>query len=276
MKLSKTFIWRKLRERKILAAHKRTAAICEQLLEDCKAQDFSVDLVPKKSFDTARIIWQYWAQGYENVPEVVAKCLKSVEEFASDYQIVRLTDENLGEYLDLPEYVKAKRGAFSRAFFSDLLRVMLLKTYGGVWLDATIFFSGPIPTEYAQAEFFLFQRDPDERDIKYWRNVYAYYYGWSKGFRVNMLSSFIVARKGNGIVSRLSDAMLYWVKNNNYLPDYFFLQILFDVLPKKPITPLVSDCIPHYLQQSMNDPGFRIMSRKDILEKIHIHKLTYK
>ena len=276
MKLSKTFIWRKLRERKILAAHKRTAAICEHLLEDCKAQDFSVDLVPKKSFDTARIIWQYWAQGYENVPEVVAKCLKSVEEFASDYQIVRLTDDNLEEYLDLPEYVKAKRGAFSRAHFSDILRLMLLKSYGGVWLDATVMLSGPIPEEYSCCDFFVFRRDPNEPNYKYWRNTYAYYYGWAKGFRVNMLNSIIFAKKGNKTVSELCDLMLFWWKTKTDVPDYFFFQILFDVLPKKPITPLVSDCIPHYLQQSMSDPGFRIMSRKDILEKIHIHKLTYK
>lgn len=276
MKLSRTFIWRKLREFKILAAHKKTAAICERLIDDCRVQGFSVDLVPKKSFGTDRIIWQYWAQGYDHVPEVVAKCLKSVEEFAPDYEIVRLTDGNLEEYLDLPEYVKAKRGFYSRAFFSDLLRVLLLRTYGGVWLDATIFLSGPIPEEYSQADFFLFQRDPHEPDFKYWRNVYAYYYGWAKGFRVNMLSSFMVAKKGNEIVFRLSDALLFWVKNHDDLPHYFFLQILFDVLPKNPIRPLVSDCIPHYLQQSMNDPAFKIMDRKDILEKIQIHKLTYK
>ncbi|MBQ2527003.1 MAG: capsular biosynthesis protein, partial [Bacteroidales bacterium] len=59
-------------------------------------------------------------------------------------------------------------------------------------------------------------------------------------------------------------------------PDYFFFQILFDVLPSFGDYPLVSDCLPHYLQQSINDPSFPLMDKDEILKKIHIHKLTYK
>ena len=40
--------------------------------------------------------------------------------------------------------------------------------------------------------------------------------------------------------------------------------------------PLVSDTLPHYLQQSINDPSFDLMSREEILRTIPIHKLTYK
>ena len=274
--LSSCFLWRIIRERKILATHKRVAQICEELIAGYRAYPEHFTFVAKKDFGTNKIIWQYWAQGYEDVPEVVKTSLESVDKFAVGYTIVRLTDANLSEYLDLPEFVQEKRKVFSRAFFSDLLRLVLLKTYGGIWMDSTILMTGPIPPKWAASDLLLCRRDPNEPDYKYWRNTYAYYFGWAKGFRVNMLSSFIVAKKGNNTISELCDLMLLWWKNHSYLPDYFFLQILYDVYDCPDKFQLVSDTLPHYLQQSINDPKFSIMQREDIFKRFPIHKLTYK
>lgn len=276
MNLSQTFLWRKLRERKILATHARIAAICEELIAQYRTKPECFDIRARKDLGTDRIIWQYWAQGYDNVPPVVRQCLDSVEQRAGDYTIVRLTDNNLSEYLDLPDFVQEKRGSYSRAHFSDLLRLMLLKVYGGIWMDATILLSARLPQAWAESDFFVFRRDPNEPDFKYWRNTYAYYFGWAKGFRVNMLNSFIVAKKGNPTVSELCDLMLLWWMSHDNVPDYFFFQILCDVYGLPDSMPLVSDTLPHYLQQSMNDARFDLMPREEILDTIPIHKLTYK
>lgn len=276
MNFSRSFIWRKLRERKILASHKKTAKICEDLIHQYQESTVEYRFEPKKQFNTNRIIWQYWAQGYDSVPEIVSNCLKSVDEFAKDYIIIRLTDENLADYIDLPSFVKEKRGMYSRAFFSDLLRLILLKTYGGIWLDATILLTGPIPEEMANQPFFVYRRDPDEPNYKYWRNTFAYYFGWAKGFRVNMLSSFMVAKKEDKTVSDLCNYLLFWWEQNDYLPDYFFLMILFDVYHCTEDFPLISDCIPHLMQQSYNDPNFNLVPSDEIRQISNIHKLTYK
>ena len=276
MNLSHTFVWRKLRERKILRTHRRVAGICESLIAEYQEHPVQFKLAPKAKFDTDRIIWQYWAQGYDNVPPVVRQCLDSIDKYATGYTIVRLTDANLSDYLDLPDFVQQKRAVYSRAFFSDLLRLMLLKTYGGVWLDATIFLSKPLPEEYLDYPFFVFRRDPEEPNQHYWRNTYAYYFGWAKGFRVNMLSSIMYSKKGSLTASDLCNYLLLWWKEHSDLPDYFFLQILFDVYQGKESYPLVSDTLPHCLQQSINDPGFNLMTREDILKTIPVHKLTYK
>ena len=273
---SKSFIWRKLREFRIISNHRRVAAICSGLIEEYRNHPVNFGIEPKQNINTEKIIWQYWAQGYDNVPDIVRKCLDSVEKYAGEYHIIRLTDENLSEYIDIPDFVQNKRSSFSRAFFSDLLRLMLLNAYGGIWLDATIMLSGPIPQDYLENDFFVFRRDPSEPDFKYWRNTYAYYFGWAKGFRVNMLSSFMVAKKGGNTVSDLCNMMLMWWRDHSTLPDYFFLMILFDVYDEGKDFPLVSDTFPHYLQQSINDPSFSIMSREEILNRFPIHKLTYK
>ena len=241
-----------------------------------EAEPIDFDIRPKKKFPSDQIIWQYWAQGYENVPPIVKRCLDSVEKFSDGFILVRLTDDNLSDYLDLPEFVQNKRSAFSRAFFSDLLRLLLLKTYGGLWLDATVLLSAPFPKDYLEYPFFVYRRDPSEPNQYYWRNTYAYYFGWSKGFRVNMLSSIMYAKQGSTTAKDLCNYMLLWWKKHSGLPDYFFLQILFDVYEIKELFPFVSDTQPHYLQQAINDPAFHLMEREDILAKIPVHKLTYK
>lgn len=276
VKLNQTELWRRLRERKIVAQHRRVAAICQQLIDEYRVHPLDFDLKAKRDLGTDKVIWQYWGQGYKSVPPVVRECLESVDRFAGDYLVVRLTDVNLNEYIDIPAFVQEKRYLFSRAFFSDLLRLMLLSTYGGVWMDATILLSAPIPGQYTDCDFFLFRRDPDEPDYKYWRNTYAYYFGWAKGFRVNMLSSFMVGKNCSQTVKYLCRLMLLWWKKHDTLPDYFFLQILYDVYGSPADMPLVSDTLPHYLQQSINDPSFDLMSREEILRTIPIHKLTYK
>ena len=278
MNLSKTDLWRWLRERKILAQHRRVAKICSSLIDEYQTQPVSFTFTPKVAFETDKIIWQYWAQGYDNVPEVVSRCLASVDRYTEGYTIIRLTDDTLSTYLDLPDFLVAKRQLMTTAHFSDLLRLMLLKTYGGIWMDATILLTGPIPREYAESDFFVFRRDPNEPDYRYWRNVYAYYFGWAKGFRVNMLSSFMVAKRDNPIVSELCNLMLFWWMKYDAFPDYFFLQIMVDVYCTRFNRDFLqaSDTHPHYLQQSISDPGFDLMDRELIEKKIPIHKLTYK
>lgn len=274
-------LWSRLRTRKIVAQHKRVAAVCEKLVSDCDPLKDAFSLKPLKKFDDEKIIWQYWAQGYDDgVPETVRKCLDSVDRFADGYRVIRLSDYNIPDYIELPAYVMEKRDKYSLAHFSDLLRLVLLSTYGGIWLDATVMLSGVIPQRYIEPDFFMFQRDPKEVNRNYWENTYAYYFGWDKGFRVNVLNSIIFAKKDSVVINDLSALMLKWWKENDTLPDYFFFQILFDVLINGKLKgyncPIVSDCLPHYLQQSINDPIFNLMSREDILATIPIHKLTYK
>ncbi len=274
--LSRTYLWRKLREQKILRTHRRVAGICEALIAEYDRYPVHFNFAPKHAFSSDRIIWQYWAQGYDSVPDVVRKCLDSVDRYASDYTVVRLTDANVADYLEVPAFIQEKREKMTTAHYSDLLRLMLLKTYGGIWMDATIMLTGPVPEEYARQDFFVFRRDPNEPNIKYWRNVYAYYFGWAKGFRVNMLNSFIISRKGAEPVASLCDLMLLWWRDHEGLPDYFFFQILYDVYAKPSACLVISDTLPHYLQQSISDPAFCLMLRDEIEKRISIHKLTYK
>lgn len=277
-------IWNKLREMQIERRHARVAAECKSLI-DSYYENFgpeaSLPLKAKKTFETQRIIWQYWAQGYDSAPDVVRQCYASVDKWADGFTIIRLDDNNIQDYITLPEFITDKLQYMSRAYFSDLLRLCILSQYGGLWLDATVFLSGMIPEYIYEGDFFLYQRDVEEKNKDYWKNVYAYYFGWGKGFRVNMLSSILYASKDSEVIRGLCGIMLYhWYKGSTSIPDYFFLQILFDVLIKEHFPDrncrIVSDCKPHYLQQLINDPDFTLATKEEILNSISLHKLTYK
>ena len=272
-------LWTFIRRRQIIAKHNDVAKICREIIA---ASD--TILIPDAINDSIKgqkIIWQYWAQGYddEQVPELVRLCLDSVERYKGDYIVIRLTDENIEEYIALPDFVREKRSLYPDAIFSDLLRTMLLTTYGGVWIDATVLLTGPIPQRYEELDFFMFQRDKREPSKEYWENVYAYYYGWHRDFRVRVLNSVIFAKKDSLVIRELCKSLLIFWKTETTLPDYFFYQILFHELINGKLAghncPIESDCRPHYLQQLLND-NFPYASAKEIVEQSTIHKLSYK
>ena len=272
-------LWKKIRLFLIVHKHKDIARICNKIIDNYvteKCENFPIR--PKKQFENSLIIWQYWAQGYENVPEVVQICLDSVERHKGKYQLIRLSDENLSQYLDIPDAINRKRGSFLMAHFSDLLRMALLSTYGGVWLDATVFLTGELPQRYFDYGFFMYQRDINVEHKDYWENAYAYYWGWNPDFKVCILNSIIYSEKGNKTVEELCNLLyITWLRNDS-IPYYYYTQILFyeyfQCYPQNNC-PIESDCLPHYMMQLLTD-DYPYLSFEQIIELTPIHKLTYK
>lgn len=278
------FLWEQLRLRSILKSHANVAAYWDCELE--KYINGKIEKYPlqakKRIENSEKIIWQYWGQGYSmyNVPEVVQMCFDSVDKYKGDYTVVRLCDDDLEKYIDLPEYIwtKYRKGVVSATHFSDLIRIILLTIYGGVWLDATIFLTGLLPDMLLDHDWFLYQRESTQEDKKLWRRTYAYYFGWHKDFKVRMLSSIIYSKPESEVLYDLCQLMLHYWKTENNIKDYFFFQILFnqymDRFPERNCT-IVSDCLPNLLQNYITG-SYRKYTVSEIFEKISIHKLSYK
>lgn len=274
-------IWRKLRKRQILRDHKRIGAIFDNYIDEYYSSGACLfEGKPKQDLKGEKIIWQYWAQGFDGeLPEVVTACLSSVDRYKGEWEIIRLSDETIAEYVDIPDFVWAKRGnGFSITAFSNVLRLALLYLYGGVWIDATVLLTAPIPERYSHYGFFMFQRDQNEKNKRYWEDSYAYYFGWEKDFKVRVLTSIAFGKTGDAFLKDYLNCLLYvWKKNDSY-PFYFSFQILFNQLVlkgHKPNCPIESDCPPHYLMQIINDK-FSFISKKQIHRDYWAHKLTYK
>lgn len=275
--------WKSFRKRTIIKRQKEVANFWNPIIDeyfDGKIEKYS--LKPKKQLGSQYVIWQYWGQGVvmDTLPEIIQICFKSVDRYKGDYQVIRLTDATVSDYLDLPDFVWRKRNnpQFTHTFFSDLLRLALLTTYGGVWLDATVLLTGPFPEMYKKADFFMFQRSDEEKNKDYWEGVYAYYFGWDTDFRVRVLNSIIFAQKDSLVISVLCDLLLCFWKTQDTVPDYFFFQILFNEVMRKSFHDkncmIANDCIPHILQTKING-NYDSFSFEDALELSNIHKMAY-
>lgn len=278
------FVWEYLRLRSILKSHAKVAAYWDDVLDLYASGGIEkCNLLPKKELaNSEKIIWQYWGQGYskEDIPEVVQRCFDSVDKFSNGYTVIRLCDSNLHEYIELPSFVweKYSAGLFGKAHFSDLLRLALLQAYGGVWLDATVLLTAPLDDMLAHYDYFMYQRDWKQEDKKLWRRTYAYYFSWHRDFKVRLLNSVIYAKKGSIAINDLFQLLLQYWKTENAASDYFFFQILFTQYTEK--FPdrncyIVSDCLPNMLQMYITG-SYRRYNIPEILQKISVHKLSYK
>ncbi|HEC1785153.1 TPA: glycosyl transferase, partial [Campylobacter lari] len=133
------------------------------------------DFEKKHHFKNDKIIWQFWYQGKDQASPMIQQCFNSVQsQMKDDYTIIILDKDNIKDYLEFPPFVIEKLennffGEKTITFFSDLLRVCLLATYGGIWCDASIFLSSKIPSELYGKDFFAFERSktkPSKEKLK--------------------------------------------------------------------------------------------------------------
>ena len=237
------------------------------------------NIQPKKDFKNKKIIWQYWAQGVENAKDTAKLCFASVDKYKGDYEVIRITDANIDEYLDLPEFIKDKRKnpEFRPVFFSDLLRVLLINVYGGIWLDASILLTDDLPTKYEDYDFFMFSRDDNSVNKDWGKGDQHFYFSWREEFKVKHLSSIMYGHEKSELSSVMLDLLLYFWKNEEEIPHYFFFQIMINELKDMNVIdfnfPAEDDTLPHLLQTKMNKK-FKLEEYQFITAQACLHKLS--
>jgi hypothetical protein len=121
-------------------------------------------------------IWTYWDG---EMPDLVKKCIYSWHKYNPEHDIIILNKQNLGLYLpDGIDIDKLKHSNESAARFSDFVRLLILPTYGGFWMDASIICQTSLDWVHkfqvnTGCEFFGYYRDdfttiPDKKVIESW------------------------------------------------------------------------------------------------------------
>lgn len=213
------------------------------------------------------VIWIAWDEGMDSAPQVVQKCYKSAQKNLKGKKIIVITKENMNDFIIFPEYInkKYKEGLISKTHFSDLLRVELLSTYGGTWVDSTVFFSDSIfPEAFFTSELFFFQ------NLKPGKN----------GDAVALSSWFIHAEPEHQVILNTREMLFDYWKKNNRLVDYFllhqFLSISLNFYERNgTLIPRYSNSQPHVFQLEWKNT-YDIERYNLILSSSPIHKLTYK
>ena len=144
-----------------------------------------------------KIIWFLWFQGIEKAPSVVKKCLASWKAYNPEWKMILLDEKSLSEYLEIKKLVGKNYQYISKQSLSDLIRINLLKKFGGVWVDATCYCCKPLDDwlpNYMSTGFFAFYKPGIDRPISSW-------------FLASSLNSKITLRYCNEVNK-------YWSKNH--------------------------------------------------------------
>ena len=213
-------------------------------------------------------IWVCWWQGKEQMPEIVRICYASLLKHANGHPVHLITKDNYQQYVEMPEWVMSKfeAGIISITHFSDLLRLTLLSSYGGFWMDATLYLTDDLPQE-TPSFYTLKQQAKDDS--------YVSNYRWSGYCMGGDAQNPLFAK------SYLLLLLLYW-KMHDRLINYYILDYVYDLLYQsdEAIREMI-DANPYnnpdvdFLVSHMNKP-YEDNEWKQICKDTYIHKLSWK
>ncbi|WP_245505515.1 capsular polysaccharide synthesis protein [Rhizobium sp. BK068] len=204
---------------------------------------YAFETMPKK---LPRIVWMYWDKPLEQAPPIVRYAVDTWIRKNPSWDVRILSDANAAEFVNVPP-PKSNRKIQWRA---DLIRVALLRDYGGVWVDATTFCVKPLDEwlpPLMESGFFAF---PDS------------YPGRTMGI------SFLAAEPQNYLVSKWFQLMVRYYSKRGKLRHYFWVMYLFEYIirtDRKALaiwqaTPKLASKGPILLK--------RILTQPDLLEPI--------
>lgn len=222
------------------------------------------------SIDAAipRQIWICWLQGIENAPRLVQQCVESVRRHCPDYNITILTEQTLFDYVSLPADViaKYKSGRLPFPQFSDIVRVALLSEHGGIWMDATVYMSAPMPSYVTEGPLFMFRS------------------GWMSS-HLHVGSNWMLASvPQHPVMVNMRDVLCEYWRKESYLRDYYIFHDLLGIAYRKhaqtrsliDAMPYINNVDPHSLMYRATQQPYSDELKRDILRRSAIHKLSYK
>lgn len=125
-----------------------------------------------------KVIWMLWFDGWDKAPELHRRCRESWQLFNQTWEVKAVSRDHLPNLLGpfFPGYtslrlamnVLEKFGGFwiPPAAESDLLRLLLLFLYGGVWADSTMLCRRPLDSwlpQVTSSGFFAFS--PERKNV---------------------------------------------------------------------------------------------------------------
>jgi hypothetical protein len=252
------FVWSSKKARKDFGKRLMTSFIKNYLKRYLPAIE---DIKSSKEKKSAKKIWVCWLQGERNAPEIVKKCIESIKNHSNGYSVIVVDNSNIEQFVSLPDYIykKLEKGHISNTHFSDILRVALLSTHGGIWIDATVFLTGNLPDEIAKSPFFAWHC-----------NSYVKNNNW-----------LLVSSPNHPLINSIKTLLLEYWKYENKAVDYFFYHMFFDLMvEQKPQLLKEWEKVPViYDTDGYNMPMFINYNNDAWLEitaKNSIHKLSYR
>lgn len=250
--------------------HKTISAYLEKKLSD------AVIDIQKYSYDSVDIkddcpIWIFWNSGFDHAPVIVQKCISSIWNHAGNHKVYILTDENIDDYIEIPKILvdRLEENKITIAFYADFIRVSLLKKYGGIWMDATLFMTHPFDNELYTNSWYSLKNDEEVNPL-YISNLRWTLY-------------FLCASEKSIVIDAIHRLMIENVNKIDGNVDYFTLDYLIEIAYRNnSCVKKIIDGVPNnnrlghnYLADNLHKDYDEIMWKKETTDK-YLFKLSYK
>ena len=156
-----------------------------------------------------KFIWTCWFQGRASAPPLVETCISSWERANPDWQLRCLDAGSIEKFVPIRDYIDPERQALTAASLSDVVRLLLLREFGGVWVDATLLCNRPLDEwlpPLMGGGFFGFSNPAPDRPLSSW---------------------FLSADCDNHLVAAWTRRMIEFWAPRRSSDDYFWLHHLF-------------------------------------------------
>lgn len=218
-----------------------------------------------------KFVWVCWFQGIEQAPVLVKRCIESIQKNVTDARVIILDEENIKEFVSLPDYIieKYQKGMISKAHYSDIVRCSLLSQYGGVWMDATVLLTKKIPDHLFHYGFSSLRFNEGNTGEAISQGYWTAY--------------FLASKKNDPFIGMVRDLFFrYWQKHDvlieYFLIDYALLYCIekyTDFKEKVDQQPVIGNK-RFYIRQFINDPFDSSVVEKLNQDPIGIYKLSHK
>lgn len=214
-----------------------------------------------------KTIYILWYQGFNNAPDLVNKCVNSWKYYNPDWTIILLDESNYTKYANINKYLDITKKNISLTHLSDIIRLLILKKYGGIWADATTFCNKSLDEwlqNYINEGFFAFDKPWSNLILNTW---------------------FLYGGKNSYIIEKWLQLTIKYYKINDSAHTYFIHNYLFqDLYRENKIFKEIWDKVP-----KISGIGARYVFEKGFFNKIDdeikksitskitpVYKLTYK
>lgn len=219
----------------------------------------------KEKISNSDTVWFMWLQGLDNAPEIVKKCYESQRKCLADKKFVLLDENNIFDYIQLPEFIMKKRadGIIGNAHFSDLVRNALLIKYGGYWIDSTVYMTdADIISDVDKTSLFM----------------YSYYYFGFNPEIMELNNWFIHSTTNNNMLCLLQELLLAYWRDHDYAENYFLYHIMESIVNDYyqddfKAMPIISQAQAHVLATYIYD-DFDAFKWEMLKKTTGIHKLS--
>lgn len=219
-------------------------------------------------------VWALWWDGEENAPPCVRLALHSQKKYFAgpEYAYHLLTKETYAQYaeIDPAALSRYKKGEMSLTHLSDVLRCELLRRHGGLWIDATVYMTGPLDQAALSGDFYTVRKTayPESLRALIPAGRWACY--------------LLRCRPGDPLMTFLTAGYkLYWQKYAD-VPDYYLLDEMIDAAYR--LVPHVRHMIGGVPVNNervfdlyrIRNEAYTPEKTAPIMQANRIHKLSYK